>query len=75
MSDTPAKKWSRSRTVWFNVVILALVLIVGIAALLADDPFIRDTLGPTGVPILLLIASIGNLILRTITTEPIKWRG
>lgn len=60
-----SKKWYESRTIRFNIVILA----IGIATALADPSVIRN---PEIVQIAGLVVTIGNVILRFYTSIPIN---
>lgn len=63
MDQTP-KKWYLSKTLWFNI-------ISGIVALLALPEFI-SLITEDALPYIALITALGNMILRGITTAPLK---
>lgn len=59
-----AKPWYTSRTLWFNVV----SLIVAVAGVLLDPKLALDPGIVTGAT---LAITIGNMVLRVLTSQPI----
>lgn len=59
-----SKPWFQSKTVWFNIVSMA----VTVAALLADPGVVSD---PRVVGIAAAVVTVGNMALRVITAVPI----
>lgn len=53
----------KSRTFWINV-ILAVVAIAG-------TPEVTSLLGPSGLKYLMAAQSVGNIVLRYFTTQPV----
>jgi len=60
------KDWYKSRTLWLNLISIAVL----IAAELAKFPNLAQY-----APYLLLAVNVGNIVLRTITTEPLRLPG
>lgn len=61
MAKSKLKKWYKSRTLWFNLVTLLLgvtEVVTGVYAIPGDY--------------LLLVNGVGNVLLRFLTTEPIR---
>lgn len=59
-----AKPWWQSRTVWFNGV----SLVVAVAGALIDPSLALDSRVVTGLTVLI---TVGNVVLRTLTAQPI----
>ena len=60
------KPWYKSKTIWFNAII------AGLAALEPVFPLLRPMLGETYYPVLMVLLTTGNGILRVITKEGIN---
>ncbi len=60
-----AKPITRSKTVWFNVLIAVL------AALEAQAPVLKPVLGEEAYAWLLFSAAMGNVVLRAVTKTPL----
>ena len=66
-----AKPWYKSKTVWFNIFSIGGAILGGVVGLL---PTLEVVIPPTAYAITLFCLGVGNIILRAITTGPIKWR-
>lgn len=67
-SETPeSKPWYKSKTVWFN----AVVLVVSIASALAVDPSVKAEVGQVASYVLIA----GNIALRLLSGQPIELPG
>ena len=64
-----AKPWWRSKTIWANI----LPVVLAILALMADDQLIAKH--PQAVSAVLLAIGMVNIVLRSITNQPISRGG
>ena len=64
-----AKPITRSKTVWFNVLVAVL------AAIEAQAPVLKPVLGEATYAWLMFSAAMGNVILRAVTKEPVALPG
>lgn len=61
----PGKHWSKSRTLWFNVISTLLITVE------MQMPMLQPLLGYNVYIWLVLGVSMINAVLRTVTTEPL----
>lgn len=59
-----AKPWYASRTLWFNIV----SLVVAVAGVLLDPQL---ALSPAVMTTLTVVITVGNMVLRALTNQPI----
>lgn len=62
------KQWYKSKTLWFNLVI------AGFAALEASFSFLQPIIPQTYYGILITILTIGNALLRVLSTKTIIFK-
>lgn len=61
-----AKRWYKSKTLWFNAALAALTALEASASLL--QPLLREAV----YPVLVVTLTVGNALLRVITTQAIR---
>jgi hypothetical protein len=62
------KQWYKSKTLWFNL------LIAGLAALEASFSFLQPLFSESVYGILITVLTIGNALLRIISTQTIIFK-
>jgi hypothetical protein len=62
------KQWYKSKTLWFNLII------AGLAALEASFSFLQPIIPETYYGILITILTIGNALLRVISTKTLIFK-
>lgn len=67
--DEHFKHWSHSKTIWFNV---AIGMTSAGTELMAIIEFLSEDYQSGVRAFLIMLTAIGNVILRLITTEPIR---
>ena len=66
-----SKKWSRSKTIWFNVLTTLVAVLSGIAGLLPT----LELVIPSGVYAIMFFAiGVTNIVLRSVTNGPIFYK-
>lgn len=63
-----AKHWTESRTIRWNALIAAMTV------LLSNVELLRNYVGDGGYLLLMMAASAGNVYLRSMTREPVRFR-
>jgi hypothetical protein len=62
------KKWYKSKTLWFNLIV------AGLAALETSFHFLQPNIPANIYGILLTVLTVGNAILRVVTTTSIQFK-
>ena len=65
---TEAKPWYTSRTVWFN----AIILILTVALYVLQGAMSGAISLPVSTEVLVFITGVVNLVLRFVTSQPLK---
>lgn len=66
-----AKVWYKSKTMWFN---LGTILVAVTAELTPLLGFLSEETATVVTPLVLIAAAVGNIILRSVTTQPVTAR-
>lgn len=61
MAKTKGKKWFLSKTLWFNIITIALGVVDVVSGVYVINP-----------EYIALVNGVGNVLLRMVTSEPVK---
>lgn len=66
-----SKRWYRSKTEWFNILVIGGAMVDGLIGLM---PMVQPVVSPEVYPFVMLAIGLVNVVLRAITTGPIDWK-